>query len=156
MAQFGNVFVYPVIQPLNSQSASTQHDVDRDAMFLMVANGPEEAGWDLLEERVSTQSQNLDLPAHQLMSLLNRRNYWLSTWLPYSPATPNLGRILLLKQLQDCPRLREYEGRKRGQDCNLTEEPSVLGLRCQSVTHKPCPFKDRRRLSKCVMDCLVC
>jgi hypothetical protein len=102
MAQFGNVFVYPVIQPLSSQSASTQHDADRDAMFLMVANGPEEAGWDLLEERVSTQSQNRVLRPHQLMSLLNRRSSWLSTWLPYSPGTLNLERIRLLKQLLDC------------------------------------------------------
>lgn len=56
MAQFGNVFVYPVIRPLKSQSASVHHEVDQDAMFLVVANGPEQSGWDLLEERVSAHS----------------------------------------------------------------------------------------------------
>jgi len=51
-AKFGNVFVYPVTRPSKSESASTHNGVDHGPMFLVVTNGPEEAGWDLLEERV--------------------------------------------------------------------------------------------------------
>lgn len=54
--EHGNVFVYPIVRP--SKSHAVNHE-DPGVMFLLVANGPEEAGWDLLEERAKLLAEHL-------------------------------------------------------------------------------------------------
>lgn len=57
--EFGNLFVYPVIRPPKIQTQEAHHDVDQDAMFLVAVSGPEEAGWELLEERAKLLAEHL-------------------------------------------------------------------------------------------------
>ncbi|CAG8718713.1 9420_t:CDS:2 [Acaulospora colombiana] len=41
------------------QTQEAHHDVDQDAMFLVAVSGPEEAGWELLEERAKLLAEHL-------------------------------------------------------------------------------------------------
>lgn len=43
--------MYPVVRPSKLEGAAPF--LEQDTMFLLAVSGPEESGWDLLEERVS-------------------------------------------------------------------------------------------------------